>query len=174
MEVDDFLDAVAMIKQHLPDVTALIVGDGQLRDELEMLANNRGIADCAFFTGWVEPSDVPNYLAAADIFIGPSKQSSDGRIEAQGLTFLEAMLAGTPVIATDLGGIKDSVKHEETGLLVPENAPDAISRSVLRLERDSELRGRIVTQARKLTSRFTREASASHFSGLFADLIAKD
>ncbi len=169
--VDDFLDAVTLIQQHLPDVTALIVGDGQLRNELEMLAHDSGIADCVFFPGWVNPADVSNYLAAADMFIGPSKQSSDGWIEAQGLTFLEAMLTGTPVIATDLGGIKDSVKHEKTGLLVPVNCPNAISKSVLRLEEDSELRDQIVIHARQLTKQFTRETSASRFSDLFKDII---
>lgn len=167
--VDDLLDALAKIQQQLPNVTALIVGDGQLRAELERMANNNGVADCVFFTGWVKPSEVPNYLSAADIFVGPSKQSSDGRMEAQGLTFLEAMLAGTPVIATDLGGIKDSVFHEKTGLLVPENSPGAIAECVLKLKADSELRERIVNQAKLLASKFTREASASGFSDLFLD-----
>ena len=171
--VDDFICAVARIQQQLPDVTALVVGDGQLRGELENLAKDKGVAGCVYFTGWVDPFDVPNYLLAADIFVGPSKQSSDGRMEAQGLTFLEAMNAGTPVIATDLGGIKDSVIHERTGLLVPENSPDLISRSVFRLTEDSELRSYIVSQATQLASQFTREVSASRFSDLFEDSIDK-
>lgn len=171
--VDDLLQAVAETRKRLPDVKALIIGDGQLRGDLEKLSDRLEVADRVIFTGWVEPADVPNYLAAADIFVGPSKQSPDGWMEAQGLTFLEAMSAGTPVIATALGGITDSVTHEQTGILVPENSPKAITESILRLEKDSSLKDHLITQARQLASQFTRAASASRFSELFEEHIEK-
>jgi len=171
--VDDLLQAVAETRKRLPDVKALIIGDGQLRGDLEKLSDRLEVADRVIFTGWVKPADVPNYLAAADIFVGPSKQSPDGRMEAQGLTFLEAMSAGTPVIATPLGGITDSVTHEQTGILVPENSPKAIAESILRLEKDSSLKDHLITQARQLARQFTRAASASRFSELFEEHIEK-
>ncbi len=171
--VDDLLQAVAIIKKNLPDVKVLIVGEGQIRSDLEKLAIRLEIADSVIFTGWVEPFEVPSYLAAADMFVGPSKQSSDGAIEAQGLTFLEAMAAGTVVIATASGGIEDSVTHQESGILVPEDSPGAIAESVLQLENDSTLKDYLETQAKKVVSRFTREKSASSFSDLFDDQIAE-
>jgi glycosyltransferase involved in cell wall biosynthesis len=172
--VDDLIYAIANIKNHLPNVRALIIGEGQIRSDLEKLANNLEIADRVVFVGWVEPSDVPNYLAAADIFVGPSKQSPDGRVEAQGLTFLEAMAAGTVVIATAIGGITDSVTHEKTGLLVPANSPEAIAESILRLENDSALKESLAAQAKKVVNQFSRKASAFKFSELFKEQIEKD
>jgi phosphatidylinositol alpha-1,6-mannosyltransferase len=170
--VDDLLQAVAIIKKNLPDVKVLIVGEGQIRGDLEKLAIRLEIADSVIFTGWVEPFEVPSYLAAADMFVGPSKRSPDGAVEAQGLTFLEAMAAGTVVIATASGGIQDSVTHQESGILVPEDSPGAIAESVLQLENDSTLKDYLETQAKKVVSRFTREKSASSFSDLFDDQIA--
>ena len=171
--VDDLIQAIAIVKKRLPDVKALIVGDGQMRGDLENLVNQLDVADQVIFTGWVEPSDVSNYVAAADIFIGPSKRSPDGAVEAQGLTFLEAMAAGTVVIATAIGGITDSVKHEETGLLVPTDSPGAIANSILRLEENSSLKDYLVSQSKKVLCKFTREASVSDFSDLFEEQIAK-
>jgi phosphatidylinositol alpha-1,6-mannosyltransferase len=169
--VDDLLQAVAIIKKNLPDVKALIVGEGQIRGDLEKLVIKLKITDSVIFTGWVEPFEIPSYLAAADIFVGPSKQSSDGWIEAQGLTFLEAMAAGTVVIATASGGIEDSITHQESGILVPEDSPEAIAESVLQLETDSALKHCLETQAKKVVNRFTRETSASSFSDLFEEQI---
>lgn len=170
--VDDLLQAVAIIKTTLPDVKVLIVGEGPLRSDLENLALSLKIADRVIFTGWVASSEVSNYLAAADMFVGPSKQSPDGWIEGQGLTFLEAMAAGTVVIATASGGIEDSVTDEKSGILVPENSPQAIAESVLRLEADSSLRDYLETQAKQVVGRFSRGKSASSFSDLFDETIA--
>ncbi len=171
--IDDLLRAVAQIQKKIADVKLLIVGEGQLHKQLEKLAHKIDIVDRVVFTGWIEPADVPNFLAAADIFIGPSKQTPDGRVEAQGLTFLEAMFAGTPVIATAIGGITDTVRHEETGLLVPENSPGEIAESVLRLDKNRMLRDHLVAQASKLVSQFSREVSAANFSDLFEEQIVK-
>jgi glycosyltransferase involved in cell wall biosynthesis len=117
----------------------------------------------------VAPELLPNYLKAADIFVGPSKRAADGWVEAQGLTFVEAMIAGTPVIATRSGGIGDIVRHEETGLLVPEGDPEAIARSVERLAKDPDLAACLAEAGYILAIRdFTRSASAQSFSELFA------
>ena len=86
---------------------------------------------------------------------------------------MEAMAAGTVVIATACGGIEDSVTHQESGILVPENSPRAIAESVLQLEDDSTLKDYLETQAKKVVSRFTREKSASSFSDLFEEQIEK-
>jgi glycosyltransferase involved in cell wall biosynthesis len=166
--VADLIRAVSLLVPDLPDVTALIVGEGPDRPAMEHLAQDLGVAQCVAFTGWVEPSDVPAYLAAADIFVGPSRRASDGWVEAQGLTFLEAMLAGIPVIATRIGGIVDSVCHEETGLLVREAAPDEVAAAVKRITWDPELAAHLRRNGEYLVrQQFTREVSAGAFSELF-------
>jgi glycosyltransferase involved in cell wall biosynthesis len=171
--VEDLLQATRLVRRSHPDVRALIVGEGQDRADMERIASDIGIADACTFTGWVDPADVPAYLRAADIFVGPSRTAANGWIEAQGLTFLEAMVAETPVIATPIGGILDALQHERTGLLVQERAPDQIARAVDRLTHDQGLCTKLTADAVALArTRFSREVSAQAFSALFGEVIA--
>lgn len=169
--VRDLIDAVATLRADLPDVRALVIGEGQDRAELEIYTATIGLAEHVKFTGWVQSVDVPNYMAAADIFVGPSRQSGDGWVEAQGLTFLEAMVAGVPVIATRLGGIVDSIENGVTGILVDERAPAQIANAVRFLVADARFTAQLVEAARAdVISRFSRLVSAESFSDLFSDL----
>jgi glycosyltransferase involved in cell wall biosynthesis len=171
--VDDFLAAVARLRTHRPDVRGLIVGDGPDRASLEQLARKLRIDDRVTFVGWVDPLEVGDYLKAADVFVGPSRETSDGRGEGQGLTFVEAMFAGTPIVATNIGGIPDAVRHRETGLLVPQRSPDRIVEAVLAYLEDSALVARVRVEARKLAEReFTRRACAEAFARLYARIVA--
>ncbi len=171
--VGDLIRAVSRLAPERPDITALIVGEGQDRTTMEALARDAGVADRVAFTGWVEPDKVPGYLAAADIFVGPSRQAPDGWIEGQGLTFLEAMLSRKPVIATRIGGIVDAVRHEETGLLVDPAAPQEIAAAVERLVADPGMADRLCDAGADLVRRgFTRNASAKAFSDLFQTLVS--
>ena len=164
--VEDLIRAMALLVPHFPDVSALIVGEGQDRPELEVLAKSLGLTDCIIFCGWISPELVPNYLSAGDIFIGPSW------IEAQGLSIIEAMLAQTPVIASRVGGIVDIVEDKITGLLVNKCAPAEIAEAIEKIIYDPELAQRIRTNGRKKAeTEFSREASAIAFSELFLRTI---
>ena len=166
--VDDLLHAVAQCQSTLGDITALIVGDGPARAQLELLARTLGIEQRVSFAGWLEPSQVMQHLRGADIFVGPSRRAANGGVEGQGLVFIEAMMGGTPVVATASGGIVDVVRHEETGLLVAERAPQEIARAIIRLVQEPQLAERLVRNARALVqSEFTREVSARAFSSTF-------
>jgi glycosyltransferase involved in cell wall biosynthesis len=168
---DDLLHAIAILSKNWPDIRALLVGDGQARAELKQLAARLGVAERVTFIGWVDASQVPTYLAAADVFVGPSKRSPQGWQEAQGLSFVEAMLSGVPVVATDSGGITDLVRHEVTGLVVPQNDPASIAAAVERLLRDDELRTSVVATAARLTrAEYTRKIAAERFSALYESL----
>lgn len=169
--VEDVIRAVALLRDTLPDTRALIVGDGQDRAALEQLGDGLGVATSVHFTGWVDPKMLSSYLAAGDVFVGPSRRSSDGWIEAQGLTFIEAMLQKIPVVATRSGGIVDSVIHEQTGLLVDERSPEQIAAAIERLQREPELRSQLIEAAdRHAREKFSRAASAQRFSDLFERL----
>jgi glycosyltransferase involved in cell wall biosynthesis len=127
-----------------------------------------GLSNRIKFIGRVEPGEVSNYYAMADIFIGVSKTAKNGWVEAQGLTFIEAMMTETPVVATATGGIVDSVIHEKTGLLVHENAPNEIADAVLRLVSDPELSKKLSKEGRALSlEKFSCIKSAESFSQLF-------
>jgi glycosyltransferase involved in cell wall biosynthesis len=171
--VDDLIRAIAILREELPETTALIGGTGQDEPELVRLRDHLGIGDCVTFTGWIEPEEVRAYLAAADVFAGPSKQAESGWREGLGLVFLEAMAAGTPVVATASGGITDIVRDVETGLLVAEGAPDEIANAIARIHNDPPLRKRLVDNGRnQVIESFSRDSSAASFAKLFSEITA--
>lgn len=170
--VEDLLHALALLKQQGRPFRALILGEGQDRESLEHLSAEMGLNSVVCFTGWVDPQHVPIHLLAADMLIAPSRTAANGWVEAQGLSLLEAMALGTPVIATRCGGIPDAVQHEHTGLLVDERCPDQLAAAIARLIADSGLRARLAEAARqRATNRFSREASAYAFSELMSAVM---
>ncbi len=167
--VGDLIRAVGLLVDDLPDVTLLVLGEGQDRGAFEALTASLNLAERVSFHGWVDHDAVSDYLAAADIFVGPSKGA-----EGQGLTFIEAMLAGTPVVATACGGIVDAVRHEETGLLVEAGAPARIAEAIRRLARDPALVARLVRNGGDLVAReFTRERTAKAYSSMMTEQLAE-
>ncbi len=172
--VADLLDAVALAREEFPDMRILIVGEGQDRPSMEERTRSLGIADRVVFSGWVDPAEVRAYFSAADIFVAPSRRAVDGWIEAQGLTVLEAMVARVPVVTTRLGGVTDSVVHEETGLLIDERSPSQLADAIRRLVADRDLAQAIVERAyARASENFSRMKSASEFSKLFFHLMSE-
>lgn len=172
--VSDLLDAIQRLQTSAPDATALIVGDGPERTRLEQQAKALGIAGRIVFCGWLSTGQVQVHLRAADIFVGPSRPAVGGGLEAQGLTLIEAMLAGLPVISTATGGITDAIRHDSTGLVVQPSAPAEIAGAICRLVADPALAARLGKAARELAlQEFTRETCARRFSELYARLMAQ-
>jgi glycosyltransferase involved in cell wall biosynthesis len=170
--VFDVLEALRIIKQGLPGATALIVGEGPSRAVLENLAHASDLLGSVHFAGWVKPAEVVSHMAAGDFVLGPSKQSPDGWVEAFGLTMVEAMASGTPLITTRSGGIPDVVSDGETGILVDPGNIESIASAVIDLLRNPEIASRIATAARhRARSRHSRKASAAAFSELFERVI---
>ncbi len=166
--VGDLIRAVALVADERPDVTLMVLGEGQDRADFEALTTSLNLAERVSFLGWADPDAVHNYLAAADVFVGPSLSA-----EGQGLAFVEAMRAGTPVVATPCGGIVDAVRHEETGLLVDAGAPERIAEAVRRLLRDPALAARLVRNGGDLVAReFTRERTARAYSSVISARLA--
>ena len=170
--VADLIEAVQQLRRTLPSVTALIVGDGPSRGELEQQAHDLGVADSIRFLGWLSQHDVQQLLRTVDMFVGPSRPGADGTLEAQGLAIAEAMLAGIPVIATAIGGIPDAIRHDETGLLVEPASPTQLAGAVRRLVDDASLAARLAREGRALAMReFTRQVCAERFSTLYRRLV---
>ena len=109
--IDVLLDAAARVKVDHPDCHFLIVGDGRDRAALQARAVELGLAATTHFTGL--RADVPNLLAAATLFVLPS------RWEGMANALLEAMASGLPVVATAVEGSSELVRSGKTGLLVP-------------------------------------------------------
>jgi phosphatidyl-myo-inositol dimannoside synthase len=168
---EDAIRALNLLADSNPDARLLVLGEGQDRPALEQLTHSLELQDKVHFVGWVDPGEVRAYLAAADCFLGPSRTARDGWVEAQGLTFLEAMAAGTPVVASRLGGIVDSVRHDHTGLLVDEQSPQQLAAAIRRLAVQPQLADTFADNARDMLQQtFSRQASAAAFSELFEQL----
>lgn len=123
----------------------LLAGEGHDAARLQRLAKQLGVADSVRWLGFQD--DVRPVLWAADVFVHPSRR------EGLSCAILEAMAAGLPVIATSVGGIPELVRHGETGLLVPPDAPTHLADALRRLRAEKALRQRLGTNAQ----RFVRE-----------------
>lgn len=122
------LKAMPAILRHVPTARLLFAGDGRLRAALEAEAQRLALNGQVRFLGY--RADVAALLAAADLLVIPSTR------EGIPLALLEAMAAGLPVVATDVGGIPEAVRRDETGLLVPPGDPTALAAAAAALLRD--------------------------------------
>jgi glycosyltransferase involved in cell wall biosynthesis len=132
---------------HVQRVTVAIVGDGELRPELERLAQASPAR--VLLAGPMPHDRIAEVMAAADVVVVPSVTDNRGRVDATTSTALEALASGRPLIATAVGGIPEVVRDGENGLLVPQKDPVALAAAIERLRGDSDLRQRLSGQARE-------------------------
>ena len=140
------IDALALLGGH-PTVHLAIAGRGELANELLARARDHGLADRLHLLGL--RSDVAAVLAAADVFVLPSVS------EGLPLALLEAMFAGRPIVATDVGEVGIVLAHGEAGILVEPGNPAALAAALDRLLRDPG-------EARELGERAARRAAAEY------------
>jgi glycosyltransferase involved in cell wall biosynthesis len=108
-----------------------ITGDGDQRATLEQLTHSLGLSEHVEFFGFVTNSKLDELYAGCDVYVNPSIVDDHGDTEGLGLGPIEAFSHGRPVVATAVGGIPDVVKHQRTGLLVPEKDPGALANAIL-------------------------------------------
>jgi glycosyltransferase involved in cell wall biosynthesis len=156
-------DAVA--RAPLGSLHLLVVGDGELRDDLEQRAAALGIASRVHFVG--ARRDLGALLLASDLFVMPSLW------EGLPLAMVLALGAGMPVVATRVAGIPEVVRDAETGLLVRAGDVDALAEALARLLHDEALRGRLGRAAQAFVRpRFGTEGYVSAMTGLYDRLLA--
>jgi len=150
--VEQFLQAAKLTLSARGDVRFLIVGDGSLRQELRRGIHDERIA----FRGLVSHAAVASYLNELALLVVPSFTEGIPRV------VLEAMSCGTPVLATDVGGIREVIKDGRTGFLLGTNNPELIATKVLFLARNHSLLRSISVESRKLAEdSFTFQAMAT-------------
>jgi len=139
--VEDLLTAYSLLTDEQKHRTQIwIIGDGSERKALEKLTESFTITDKVTFWGKLPNAQLPDFYAAADIFIAPSIADSSGDTEGQGVTLVEAMAGSTPVISTDTGGICEVIEHDHTGILVAPESPKALKEAMVQLIEDKQLR----------------------------------
>ena len=153
------LEAFRLLLETHPECRLRLVGDGDLRPDMEKLAREKGIADFVEFCGM--QSNVYPYLHDADIFTLPSIY------EGNPMTIIEAMGTGLPIVASRVGGIPDMISDGESGLLV-EPEPQSICAGLTRLVGDAALRQRLGLAARKQSQTFSAEHMARDYISCYS------
>jgi len=162
-----FLQAAARVAAVAPSTRFLIVGDGPQRVFLEGEAARLGLGDQVRFLGFRR--DVPDILAALDLAV----LSSDPRQETLSVAALEAMSAGTPMVATRVGFMDEIVRDGVTGRLVAPRDPEALAGAMLDLLRDDAARREMGRRARALVDQdHTLSGMACGFENLFTEILA--
>ena len=135
------LEAAALARQEDPDIRVVLVGDGELREELQARAAALGLAQAVVFAGWRR--DLASVYADLDAVVISSRN------EGTPASLIEAMATGCPVIATRVGGVPDLIVDGETGRLVPPGDREALAEALLTLFREPAGTVRMTELARR-------------------------
>lgn len=158
--VGDLIEAMRYLPARF---NLLIVGSGPLEQHSKLQAATYKLNARVRFVGEIPHSELPQYLWKSDIFCRPSLS------EGMGNSFIEAMAAGLPVIATPVGGISDFLKNKETGLFCKVNDPKSIADTVLLLDDQPALREAIVAGAfRMVREKYDWNIIAAQMRAMFA------
>jgi glycosyltransferase involved in cell wall biosynthesis len=159
-DLESLIDAIALIGERTPRPHLLLIGSGPCEADLRSFAARKGVAERVHFPGFL--SSPPNPHAYADISVLCSLH------EGFPNSVIEAMAAGKPVVATDVGGIPDAVEANVTGLLVPPASPQRLAAAIERLLADRELSSAMGERGlRKAQTDFSVSAVINRLSELY-------
>jgi glycosyltransferase involved in cell wall biosynthesis len=161
---ETLIRAVAECVRQGERLFLVLLGEGELRADLETLCVRLGIADNVRFTGW--KPDVARFIAACDLFCLPSRNEGMGKV------LVEAMALGKPIIASDVGGIPDLVRPGENGLLVPVGDVPAWTRAIKELVNDPAARCRMGEAGRRIAPAYGVESMIKQIDELYAKLLS--
>ena len=143
---DLLIEAVAKLRSKLPNIKLHVVGSGY--EGYLNLLKEKGIENFVVFHGMVDHSKVCSYLKSADIFIMPSRH------EGFPITLLEAMSSGIPVIASNIGSLKEIISDGKDGILFQTENTEELANSILMLSANEDLRKRISHEALKTAAKY--------------------
>jgi glycosyltransferase involved in cell wall biosynthesis len=159
--VDLLILALAALKSRGVSVTALVIGEGELRGELEALAEELGVAENLVLLGYVSQEALPCYHFIVDLLLYLEPRG------AWSLSIIEAAAARLPVIAAPGGSMETLVKHGQTGIMLEEEADaDTLAKVVSSLLEQSQTRQAMGEANRQLLSRYSLENMAQQFLDL--------
>jgi glycosyltransferase involved in cell wall biosynthesis len=166
LDVQKGLDVLLAAAARVREARFVIAGEGVERARLEAQAMDLALGDRVLFLG--HRSDVPDLLAACDVFVLPS------RFEGSSLAVLEAMAGGKPIITSAIGGMDELLVSGESGLLVPPDDAETLAAELRRVLAEPELQGRLGVAARARVERdFSASAMAARVMSLYEELLRK-
>jgi len=124
--------AMRQVVDAIPNARLIMAGQGPLMREVQELAHDLDLQDHIGFPGFVPNEEVPRLMQSFDVFVNCSVYNS----ESFGVAILEASACGLPVVVTDVGGVSETCKNRETGIMVEPNDPDALAAALIRLGQD--------------------------------------
>jgi L-malate glycosyltransferase len=161
-----FLEAAERVIRVYPDVTFVAVGEGKKADMIHKLAMEKQLSEHVRFTGFRK--DIGSFLKNSDIFVMASKR------EGLGTSILDAEAAGLPVIGTDAGGIPEVIRHEENGLIVPRQNPEALAKAIITLLKNDDLRKQYGEKSLEVVKAFTIEKTIEKHVVLYEEIFKKN
>ncbi len=160
------LSAIQEIIKEKKDIVLRVVGDGDMRSEYEEIVKRKGLSKNVVFVGAVYGEELVNEYRNADIFVLPTEK------ESFGMAVAEAMASGLPVVSTNIGGVSEVVKNNETGYLVEVGNQHALSEKVLELLNDCEKRINFGLRAQaRIKRKFTWNDRVDDYIILFKGLL---
>lgn len=163
---DVLVEAFAALREHVPQAGLILVGDGALRTKVAQQVRERGLERAVEFKGAVD--DVWPHLAQAHVAALPSRN------ETFGIAALEAMAAGLPVVATDVGGLAEVVVDRVTGRLVPPSDPLGLAGALRWFYSNPDEAERMGRAGAERASRMTMRHMADRYFSLYATLLGDE
>ncbi|HYD47987.1 MAG TPA: glycosyltransferase [Terriglobales bacterium] len=164
--VEEFIRAIGLVRARRADVHGLIVGEVPVEDSLTALIDEAGVRDHLTLLG--ARKDMPEVLSAFDLFVLSSHD------EGMSNAILEAMAMERPVVATDVGGTGEVVRHGESGLLVPPRNPIALAKAILEVAEDPQRARAMGALGREIVeSKFSANAMVRQMQDLYLDIAAQ-
>jgi glycosyltransferase involved in cell wall biosynthesis len=159
-----FLDAAVRVSKALPNARFLIVGDGELRADLEAQMARENLGAAVRFLGW--RADLETIYAATDVFVLTSRN------EGTPVALIEAMAAAVASVSTDVGGVRDVIADPAAGALVPFGDAEALSAAVVRFAESDEARRRAGSAARaSVLERYDLRRLLRDMGALYRELL---
>ncbi len=159
------LKAMAAVWKGFPTASLVYVGKGELEQRLKSDAVRMGVADKVLFLGWRD--DIPEIMQTFDLFVLPSLNEGMGRV------LVEAMAAGKAVVASNVGGVPDLVKHGQNGFLVKPGDITDLSYYIGRLLQDEKLRLKMGLSGRRISQNFSIVKMVEKIDALYLTLLQK-
>lgn len=159
----DLLEALAVYRDQGHQFSCIFVGEGELQGAIEEQVAELKLGEQVKLLGW-HPSAI-GFIKASDALLMPS------RWEGLPMTLLESMAAGTPVVATAVGGIPDVISHGVNGLIYPAGDAAALCENLYKLQYQTDCIAAMATQAEQLArARYSAEKVASDYENLYAEI----
>jgi glycosyltransferase involved in cell wall biosynthesis len=166
MGIEDLVDAMYLVKQAVPDALLVIAGRGPLEPHLRARVAARGLGDQVRFLGFVPDAELPLWYSAADVTVVPTVA-----LEGFGLTTIESLASGTPVLVTPVGGLPEAVAPLSPDLVLPSGGFHSIGSGIIEALRGTRMLPDAAACRAYAHAHFDRPVVAAQVAGVYREAI---